>query len=366
MKTARERLEVGLREIDPLRARKPEAETGAEELLASILADDHPSQRGGAERRRFSGAKSGARSPWFGRRLAFAGPLAAAAVAATFVGLPGSGSDGVPTLPALARAADVAADQPPADSAARYAFMKTRSTSSSVTVASGEAWITVQPEVTEVWLASDGSGRVRTVTERAHWAGPGDRAAWEAAGRPPFMSHGWGGSSQQSDLPQRGTEVPPSASALAATMERVSLSQLPTDPNQLAELLQREAEKEANGYSIAVRTLDLAAVLLNDPQASPELRAALYRAEGLIPGVEYLGPVSDELGRRGVAVGAESSNSGAPTLYSLIFDPSTSQVLATQQLVREAPSALPEDDFPRVESTLFIESGGVDELGERP
>jgi hypothetical protein len=76
--------------------------------------------------------------------------------------------------------------------------------------------------------------------------------------------------------------------------------------------------------------------------------------------------VTDELGRRGVAVGAQSANSGAPTVYSLILDPKTSQVLATQREILEAASALPDEGYPRKESVLYLESGAARSLGGRP
>lgn len=65
----------------------------------------------------------------------------------------------------------------------------------------------------------------------------------------------------------------------------------------------------------------LIAELLQNPFAPPDLRAALYEAEALVPGIENLGPARDLLGRKGIAVGARSANSGAPTVYSLIVDP---------------------------------------------
>lgn len=121
-------------------------------------------------------------------------------------------------------------------------------------------------------------------------------------------------------------------------------------------------EEARNGNPLPVKTLTLVAELLNNPLATPELRAALYEAEGRMPGIEYLGEATDAIGRRGVAVGVESANSGALTLYSLIFDPKTSQVLAYEQKPREtAPASPGEIDPPSAK--LFIESGRTRTLG---
>jgi hypothetical protein len=62
--------------------------------------------------------------------------------------------------------------------------------------------------------------------------------------------------------------------------------------------------------------------LLQSP-VPPAVRAALYRAAALIPGVRYDGHVHDALGRAGVGVSA-----GKPgTEFELIFDPATGALL---------------------------------------
>lgn len=359
MRSRKSPLDDALRAADPLAAGEEEASAASSErLLASIVATD-PS--GGPRAR-------GARRPptWArNRRYLVAVPLAVALVAILVAGLPGSRQGGRSTLPVLARVAEAAAAQAPLDSDLPYLYLKTRSTGVTTSVAGGHGWSVSVPTTREEWIArDDGSGRVRTISERPRWASAKDRQAWEASGRIPFLAHGWARQVSEEDVPAgRFRSFLPGGTPL---------SELPTDATELAAWLEHRVRDPkagagaGNGFSVAVRTLTLVAEVLNNPLASPELRAALYEAEGQIPGIEYLGRVTDELGRRGVAVGAESANSGAPTVYSLVFDPKTSQVLATQQEILAAPSALPDEGYPRTESTLYLESGATSSLGGSP
>jgi len=358
MRSRRKLLDETMRAADPLGDGEATAAVD-EELLASILAT--PSPHGGREHARQS---RGLRARTRRRRYLVAMPVGAALVAALVAGLPGGGGDGPSTLPVLARVAEAAAAQAPVEGDLPYLYMKTRSTGVSTSVAGGHAWSVLEPTTREQWIARDGSGRVRAVEGPVSWASPADRRAWQASGRIPFLAGGWGRHVSVEEFPAgRFHNFLPGGTAL---------SDLPTDPRELAALLeQRVRDPKAgagagNGFSVAVRSLTLVAEILANPFASPDLRAALYEAEGLIPGVEYLGHVKDQLGRHGVAVGAQSANSGAPTVYSLIFDPRTSQVLATQTETLEAPSALPDEGYPRMESLLYLESGATGSLGARP
>lgn len=352
-------LEKALRAADPLAGREEaSAPENAERLLASIVGAD-PDDGG-------SQVTRAAHRPLIGRRRRYllAAPLVAILVAILVAGLPGGSKTGRSTLPALARVAQAAAAQAPLDSDLPYVYMKTQSTYTATSVAGGRSWSVQMPTTQEEWIARDGSGRVRTISGPPSWVSTADREAWEAAGRISFLAHGWGRHIDEES-------VPPGYFRNAAP-DGTPLSELPTDATALSAWLEHVVHDPAtgadagNGFSAAVRTLTVAAEILNDPLASPELRAALYEAEGLVPGVEYLGQATDQAGRRGIAVGAESANSGAPTVYSLVFDPKTSKVLATQQTILEAPTALPDEGYPRTESTLYLESGATRSLGRKP
>lgn len=67
---------------------------------------------------------------------------------------------------------------------------------------------------------------------------------------------------------------------------------------------------------------------MRETDASPALRAALYRAASLIPGVHLLGLVRDHFGRRGLDVAYETRG----TAHELIFDPRTAALMGEQDI----------------------------------
>ena len=69
--------------------------------------------------------------------------------------------------------------------------------------------------------------------------------------------------------------------------------------------------------------LGIATNLLRETDASPALRAAIYKVAATIPGVEVLGPARDHSGRLGI--GLAYNTAGARS--ELIFDPRTSALL---------------------------------------
>jgi hypothetical protein len=353
MKSRNDSLEKGLRSIDPLDGEEMNRLSSENaQLLAAILA----SGRDEATRSPRS-LRDRVLPPVRRRRLLAAIPLAAVALVALVVGMPGGSGGAQGTLPALARVAQAAAAQTPPSSDLPYLFVKTREEVTSGTAANGRYWLVHEPAIREVWIAEDGSGRVREIVGPSWFVGPEHRAAWEAAGRIDFLAHGWGRHTSEVDFP--------AGHFRDSLYDGVELAALPTDPAELAAWLERRVssgESARNGNPFPVKTLILVAELLNNPLATPELRAALYEAEGRIPGIEYLGEATDAIGRRGVAVGVESASSGVLSLYSLIFDPRTSQVLAYEQTPREAAPASPGEIDPP-SATLFIESGRTRALG---
>lgn len=357
MKTRSKLLERELSAIDPLAEEdlaRLTSESRSDELLRSILAS-RADRQGGPRR---IARRSLAMSSWRGR-LAIATPVAAAALLVSVVGVPGGGHGNRATLPALAKVAEAAAAQPEPDASMPYRYEKTQSRYLDTAVWSKSlAWSFFVSEADEEWIAEDGSGRRHRVVAPVKFAGPEDREAWEAAGRPDFQPHAWSGHVEDETL-RPGSD--------SNRIYEAELSGIPADPAEISEWLLAQVTKSSNGFSPAVRSLNLVSEILNDPLATPELRAALYEAEGRIPGIEYFGKTTDAIGRPGIAIGAESANSGAPTRYSLIFDPKTSRVLATEETMLEPPAAFPYEKTPVLSAAkLFIESGGASSPGEKP
>jgi hypothetical protein len=356
VKTRTRTLDRELASIDPLAEEDLghlASGPGPDELLATILASGEGGPRGSGPARRRPFIRS------WRARAAIAAPVAAAALVASVVGLPSGGDDTPATLPALARVAEAAADQPAPDTGFPYRYQKTQSTYLDTAVWSRTlAWSYFDSETDEEWIAADGSGRRRRAVAPVKFAGPTDREAWEAAGRPSFQPQAWSGHTEVETL-QPGSDENRAWEA--------ELSGVPSDPSEISQWLIDRVTKSHNGFSPAVRSLSLVSDILNDPLATPELRAALYEAEGRVPGIEDFGKAKDAIGRPGIAIGAESANSGAPTRYELIFDPATSQVLATEEVILEPPSAFPHEKTPVLSGAkLFIESGGASSPGERP
>jgi hypothetical protein len=282
-------------------------------------------------------------------RLAWtaAGALAVAvAVLILVLGLSSGGGREDDLAAALDGVAATAASRPPTPGAQPYTYLKTREMSMDTDGADRRSWRVLQSTTREEWVTRDGAGRLRIVDDPARFVGSGDRAEWEGAGEPTFLTLGFG----------RRTED----RFLDAGMLRGTVAELPRDPAALAERLRAKAEVERGEQPVGAATLQLIAEYLRDPAASPASRQALYRAAKWVPGIEYLGERTDPAGRPGIAVGVPSSLAGAPVVYSLIFDPDTSQVLATETtaLPRSGPGA--EGELLR--ARVYLQSRGIESM----
>jgi hypothetical protein len=264
------------------------------------------------------------------RRHAIPG-LAAAALAAAvvvlLVGLPGGGGGGDGLSVALGRAAAAAASAPQPAGDLPYTYMKTRELAVDTAGADQRSWSVTRRATREEWLTWDGSGRLRVVSGPAGFVGPRDRAEWKAAGSPRFLTLGF--------------EPRTEDRWVAAGLWNPRVEGFPTDPAALAGRLRVEARHDHGGLPVPAAILQSIAADLRDPGASPPVRQALYEAARRVPGIEYLGPRTDPEGRRGVAIGVTAPYAGRPALYSLIFDPRTSRVLATETTALGAAARAP-------------------------
>lgn len=282
--------------------------------------------------------------------LAAAGVAAVAtAVLVLIFGLTGSRDGGSEhgLAAALDRAAAAAASRSQATSAP-YTYLKTREVSLSANSRDRRSWEVLQSTTREEWVTHDGAGRLRIVDEPARFVGSGDRAEWEGAGEPTFLALGF----------SRRTED----RFLDAGMLRGSVAELPTDPAALAARLRARAEVEPGELSPAAATLQLIAEDLRDPGASPAFRGALFAAAARVPGISYLGEKADPAGRRGVAVGVPATAAGGPALYSMIFDPATSRVLATEMTSRVPSGATGRPGHRLLRARVYLESRGTGSL----
>jgi hypothetical protein len=272
-------------------------------------------------------ARSTGRARWEGRRrwAAVAGVAAAALVIAVAAPtLLGSRRGGAQDAAAavLLRVAKVAATRhavvPPEPG--QYVYTKTEAVWESDWADVGpnhdQYFSVLMPVVREAWIGPDGSGRLREETGEPTFLTDHDRSVWIAAGRPALggnetrdESHGAGG------------------------LSYLDLSTLPTDPAALRRMIEERTVE--GGPPGNAETFTIVGDLLRETYAPPELRAALFEIASELPGVELIGTVEDPMGREGIAVAYPSDG----ILHELIFDPTTSALLAERTVVADPGEA---------------------------
>jgi hypothetical protein len=190
----------------------------------------------------------------------------------------------------------------------------------------------------EIWLSVGKSGRLtQTQDGELHWLSPQDKANWIRFGSPKMEDTGGPDS----------TSMDPIGHYFIGD-ERFTTQQLedfrPT-PRELFDRLRSRVGDRGQSPDGEV-FVEIADALREAPQ-TPALRATLYRALALVPGVRLLGNVHDRLGRAAVGV-AFTEHTGMR--QELLFDPHTSEVLNEREVVTEhvqglsaAPGTVVED-----------------------
>lgn len=272
--------------------------------------------------------------------LAVTAAVAVVAIVASVV-LPSGGTGGASPAAAavLHRAARAAAHQqataPPAPG--QFVYTKSEGVVENTTVPAGGKAINVFQTMTrESWIGPDGSGRIRETQGTPHFVTSADRAAWIADGKPDLTD----GNAASDD------------SFSAGQLSYVDLSNLPTDPADLRQLI--ESRTVEGGPSGDAETFTIIGDLLRETYAPPAVRSALYTVAAQLPGVELIGSTQDHLGRPGTAVALVSHGLS----HELIFDPQTSALLAEQTVDEHTGSVL--------DWTCYLSSGVVDSTNSTP
>jgi hypothetical protein len=227
--------------------------------------------------------------------------------------------------------------------AGQYAYTKSEGAYLNQQDRFGHFWGALVRTTREIWIAPDGSGRIRQHSDTPVFLGPGDRARWKAAGSPPLTEL----SETYDRRFGRGGLAPPLD---IDGLRHDELLRLAADPNGLASAIRALAEKNSNplGYEM----LTIVGDILGESAAPPRLRASLYQVAATIPGIELVGTVKDRAGRTGVAVAANRDD----LRHELIFDPKTAALLAQEETLRhrvewvDAPSGTP------IAHTLYLRS----------
>ncbi|WP_034488129.1 CU044_5270 family protein [Actinomadura oligospora] len=132
---------------------------------------------------------------------------------------------------------------------------------------------------------------------------------------------------------------------------------LPDDPGKLRDALSRAVLRN---HPTAGRTADEVVKycvpdLLSFVPAPPKVRAAAYRMLATMPGVSTRGQVTDERGRKGIALEVRGRRGITDTV---IIDPDSSLVLSTSRTVPGVPG--------QFDKVLYLRSGWTDGNPEIP
>ena len=114
-------------------------------------------------------------------------------------------------------------------------------------------------------------------------------------------------------------------------LTRRQLIDFPTDPTTIYSRVRDADEDPATPAAMFEQLGDA----LREGPAPPALRAGLYRALALVPGIELLGGRSDSRGRAGTAVAFTAGGRRS----ELIFDPETGDMLAEQTVITDPRQA---------------------------
>ena len=313
---------------------EPDAEAAERARTAVMAAIASPARRAPARPRRLRTARR--------RWPVVVGAVAAAAAAALVVttSIP-RGDTGAPPSAAAAvlhRAALIAASQPnvPPPRPGQYVYTKSKSLFSSDTYDVGrdhKQWFSVLiPQVREVWIATNGSGRLRERDGKARFVSKRDRRIWIASGRPAL------GDNQTSN-----ERFGPHG------LSSVNLFKLPSDPGKLAALInERRIEGGPPGNA---ETFVIIGDLLRETYGPPKVRAALYDIASKLPDVRLLGR-SRWTARPGITIGYASGGS----LHEIAFDPRTGAMLGERTVAMKTGAVS--------EWAIYLASGLVDSTSQ--
>jgi hypothetical protein len=266
------------------------------------------------------------------RRLA-AGLVAAAAVAALalMTGLDRRvGPEPATAAQMLRKAATAAEAQPapfPRDD--QFFYVRSRTTTLVAPAAIDQADTLPTALVTKdrsIWTSVDRSGRLEERILATKFATEAERQKWQRAGRPTLGA---------TPATERPISIGPSERYRLGTIEltREEMLAFPTDPRTIFDRL--HGRVGGRGHSPEGEVFTELGDALRESPAPARLRAALYRTLALVPGVQLVGQVADGAGRIGTAVAFTDTG----IRHELIFDPTTSEMLAERDVLLNPEAA---------------------------
>jgi hypothetical protein len=329
------------------------------------------------------------------RQLALAGAGAAAAiVAGILVGSSGSGPETAAAEVLRNTASVAAADVNPMSTPGPGQFLYTKTkqfelqswlpgkyTVGGGTLGQPGAFTALNSWQEEEWENAAGQDRSRWVMGAPQFLSGADQRRWEQAGSPlpgsfecdrrcfpeahivdlrPGVTDVE--TQESSGLPDLSA-IPAEPRALRLAIENGQLS-VPWKKNE-------PARKPIGTGQVIAELWDI----LDKPDTTPELRAAIFTALAELPGIELNRDAKDLVGRSGYALSYESTPSSSygadlPGLrVEYIFDPGTSAILGRREVIANPgkfswAKGLPAGTVRR--EVAYLESGIVDSTHERP
>lgn len=239
-------------------------------------------------------------------QLVFAVTLAAVLLGVGLTNLRSGPSPTAAVAAALQRLAQIAASGPPLVPGAGQ-YLDVRSVSDYPATDGTSGCVTSAVDHREVWIAADGSGLLRESVGTPTFTSPADQA---------LCGKAVSGASGTSN-----TWFAADCFSLGPTNSMQSLS---TDPSTLLAQMRTIDGGPRTPAEDFVHIGDF----LRETDASPALRATLYSAAALIPGVQLLGTVQDHLGRQGLGVAITTGN----VRRELIFNSQTATLMGEQSI----------------------------------
>jgi RNA polymerase sigma-70 factor (ECF subfamily) len=283
----------------------PDSVTAARTALRQAIRDE---RRVTVERR----AQPGRHRRQRRRRLVLAGALAACGLAiAGALGFQTAATPPTALAAAMDRLAHVAASQDwtGIPGPGQYLYTESEGLTGSDTIANHQECSVQQVEHRQSWIATNGSGAIQDIRDTSRFTSAADQATCAALNitDPSSQDSSW-----SNRFPPGGLSFP--------TNDWHSLS---TDPATLL----RQVHQRDGGPDTPGEWFTNVGDFMRESDVPPVIRAALYQAAALIPGVRLLGSQTDQAGQTGLGVGFYR---GGRLWSELIFNQGTGALLAEQ------------------------------------
>src|SRR5579875_3672730 len=192
----------------------------------------------------------------------------------------------------------------------QYLYTESQGLTESDTMGNGKECSVSQVEHRQSWIATDGSGAISDTRDQSRFTSAADQTICAIDFKitdPSSQDSSW-----SSRFPAGGLSLP--------TNDWKSLS---TDPQTLL----KQVHARDGGPNTPAEWFTNVADFMRESDVPPIIRAALYKATALIPGVRLLGPQTDQTGQTGLGVAYYYN--GQPT-HTLIFDQQSGRLLAEE------------------------------------